>query len=59
MMGSAFPADGLGSSETVVVSTFDSDDDPLVVHLPHKECPENPPHRMSECGRFADEQERT
>lgn len=51
-MGSAFPCDGLGSSDTVLMSTYDTSDDPLVVHMRHSDCRMDWPHRMSECRRF-------
>lgn len=53
-MGSAFTGDDLHSPETVLMRTWDIDDDGLVVHDVHPECVIQEPHRMSECGRFDD-----
>lgn len=39
--------------ETVTMRLADIDADGMVCHLPHAECAIQPPHRMSECGRFA------
>jgi hypothetical protein len=52
-MGSAFPCDGLGSYDTVLFLMWERDDDSLICHFAHEECPIEYPHRLSQCGRFS------
>jgi hypothetical protein len=56
-MGSAFarePLYGILGCEVVTFRNAADPDADLVVHLPHPECAKEGPHRMSECGRFAE-----